>query len=82
MRGLVFQTRVDHQRTTTGLILRDDDFAALGGENARGCFVDMLKEDLLNTAGEHADTAAHGMRPLRCLRTVRSLVWTSANSSM
>ena len=58
--GLFFEAGVDHEGSAAGLILRGDDFAALGGQNARGGGVDVGEEDLLYTAGKHADAAAMG----------------------
>lgn len=55
--GLVVQARVDHQGSAAGLIGRRDYFAAFGGENAGGGFVDVGEEDLLDASGKHADTA-------------------------
>jgi hypothetical protein len=55
---LVFETGVDHKSATAGLRWRDEDLTAFGGEDASCGLVDVLEEYLLDTAGEHADTAS------------------------
>ena len=37
--------------------MRDDNLTTFGDEDARGGFIDVLEEDLLDTAGEHTDAA-------------------------
>ena len=56
--GLIFQARVDHESAAAWLGARDNHLAAFRGEDADGRLVDVLEEDLLNTAGEHANAAA------------------------
>jgi hypothetical protein len=54
---LIFQTGMDHEGATAGLRLRDEDLTAFSGKNAGCGLVDVLEEYLLDTPGEHADTA-------------------------
>jgi len=56
--GLIVESGVDHQRPAARLIARRDYFAAFGGEDAGGGFVDVGEEDLLDASGEHAGSSA------------------------
>src|SRR5260370_3872306 len=55
---LIFEAGMDHEGAAAGLRLRNEDLTAFGGENAGCGLVDVLEEYLLDTAGEHADTAS------------------------
>ena len=68
MCSLIFEPGVDHQGPAAGLRFRDDDVTSLSGKDACRGLIDVLKEYLLNAAGEHTDTAP---RSIRC----RNLGW-------
>ena len=57
MRCLILEAGMDHKGPTTRLRLRDDNFTAFGGKYSDCGLVDVLKEHLLDTTGEHANTA-------------------------
>ena len=48
------QAGVDHECAAAALVLGDDDLASFRCEDARRGLVDVLEEDLLDAAGEHA----------------------------
>jgi len=73
--GLFFEAGVDHEGSAAGLILGGDDFAAFGGEDARGGGVDVGEEDLLYASGQHADAAARGTGRGRVRRHLGCEVW-------
>src|SRR5438874_10663881 len=60
--SLIFEAGVDHQGAAARLRLRDEDVTTFSGEDAGCGLVDMLEEDLLDAAGEHADTAPRSIR--------------------
>ena len=56
--GGVANPGVRRERAAAALATGDDDFAAVGGEDADGGFVELRKSDVGNAAGEEGDASA------------------------
>ena len=59
---LILEAGMDHEGAAAGLRLRDENLAAFSGKNAGCGLVDVLEKYLLDTAGEHANTAPRSSR--------------------
>jgi len=56
--GIANALRAPQARRRPKLFLGDDDFAAVGGEDADSGFVELEKSDIRNAAGEEGDAGA------------------------
>ena len=56
--GGVANDCVRRERAAAELAIGDDDFAAVGGEDADGCFVELGKSDVGDAASEEGDASA------------------------